>query len=135
VPLVKAGVPADAVLDIDTQLLAFRADRPVRTDVGAPTALTAGVWAVQAFGPEGAWAASQVLGGATALVATAEALSWWRSKYPQGGTPQSELIVNASLTEGERYVARASSVYYLADVDAGLYAAAPAARALRVQGE
>lgn len=135
VPLVKTGAAADAVLAIDTQLLEFRADRPVRTDVGLLTALTAGVWAVQAWGPEGAWATSQVLGGATALAATADALSWWRSKYPHGGTPQSELIVNASLTEGERYVARASSVYYLADVDAALYATAPAARALHVKGE
>ncbi len=43
------------------------------------------------------------------------------SEFARGATPSMEIIVTTSVTDGNRYVARNTSVYYVEDADQRLY--------------
>ena len=58
-------------------------------------------------------------------VAGADAYSWFRSEFATGETPQTEIIVTASVSDASQYLARSTSVYYVADSDQALYQATP----------
>lgn len=107
------------VVDIDTQSVRFSAHRPQYRYAGAATALTAGVWALHQASPAGI---------ATAAIVGADAYMWFSSEFATGATPQMEILVTTSVSDGRQYLARNTSVYYVADADAILYQGpAPAA--------
>ena len=107
------------VVDIDTQAVQFSANRPQYNHAGTATVLTAGVWALYQASPAGI---------ATAAVVGADAYMWFRSEFATGATPQTEIVITASVSDSNQYLARTTSVYYVADSDASLYrGAAPAA--------
>ncbi len=105
--------PAGAlVVDIDTQAVRFSANRPQYRYAGAATALTAGVWALHLASPAGI---------ATAAIVGADAYMWFSSEFATGATPQMEILVTTSVSDGRQYLARNTSVYYVADADSALY--------------
>lgn len=118
---------------VDTQAVPFAADRPQYRHAGTATALGAGVWVLYDIveyasnGP--AKAALLALGGA-------DAYAWFQSEFASGGTPAMEIIVNTTVTDANRYLARNTSVYYVADADQRLYTAGPRAhtKTFRVTG-
>lgn len=103
---------------VDTQAVPFAADRPQYRHAGKATTLGAGLWAIYDIieyasnGP--GKAALLALGGA-------DAYAWFQSEFTDGGTPEMEIIVNTSVTDANRFIARNTSVYYVADADQGLY--------------
>lgn len=111
--------PAGALsVDVDTQAVRFSPNRPQYNHAGLATALTTGVWALhQAHATAGA-----VL---VAGVASADAYSWFRSEFATGETPQTEIIVTASVSDADRYLARSTSIYYVADADSQMYVYEP----------
>ena len=101
-------------VDVDTQVVAFSPDRAQARYAGVPTALATGAWALSGPSVTGA-------GAATALIAGADAYSWARSEYANGETPQTEIILNLSVADEDRYLARSTTVYYVSDSDRKLY--------------
>lgn len=62
---------------------------------------------------------------------------WFRAEFATGDTPQTEIIVTTSVSDGTRYLSRNTSVYYVADSDKALYEAAGtglAARNIKISG-
>jgi len=103
---------------LDTQAVPFAADRPQYRDFGSATALGAGVWAIHdlvEYATNGAGKAA-VLG----LVAV-DAYKWFQSEFASGETPQHEIIITTTVSDAKRYIARDTSVYYVADADRNLY--------------
>ena len=111
--------PAGALsVDVDTQVVRFSPNRPQYNHTGLATALTTGVWALhQAHATTGA-----VL---VAGVASADAYSWFRSEFATGETPQTEIIVTASISDANQFLARSTSIYYVADADSRMYVYEP----------
>ncbi len=117
--------PAGALsVEVDTQAVSFSANRPQYRHAGTATALMTGVWALH-VGEATAGAALY------ATVAAADAYSWFRSEFATGETPQTEIIVTTSVSDGNQYLSRNTSVYYVADSDKALYEAAGAGLATR----
>lgn len=117
-------------VEIDTQVVSFSANRPQYRHVGAPTALATGLWALRLGEASGGVALYSAIAGA-------DAYSWFQAEFATGETPKTEIVVTISVSEGNQYVSRTSSVYYTADSDKALYEAAGAAypmRTLRVTG-
>lgn len=111
----KSSIGALTV-DVDTQAVKFSPDRPQPNFTGVPTALMTGVWALH----EGGATAGAAL---YASVATVDALTWFRSEFSTGATPQTEIIITASVSDASQYLARSTTVYYVADTDDRLYQA------------
>ncbi|MCL2524478.1 MAG: hypothetical protein FWF20_01535 [Betaproteobacteria bacterium] len=116
-------------VDIDTQAVRFAANRPQYAYVGAPTLLAAGVWALHSVH----WSAAAATVGTLGAVGL-DAYAWFRSEFATGETPQTEIIVTATVSNREQYLARATSVYYVADADQGLYQAPLPAKSLPLVG-
>lgn len=113
------------IVDIDAQAVQFSAQRPRYDYAGTATVLTAGVWALH-----NATAASAAAAG----IVAADAYFWFRSEFATGATPQTEIVVTTSVSDSERYLARNTSVYYVADADADLYQAPVPVRRISVKG-
>lgn len=102
-------------VDIDTQVVAFSADRPQYRYAGQRTALVDGSWVingVEAAPPTGVSNTSE------------DAYAWFSSQFAPGATPKTEIVVTISVSDERRYYARATSVYYVTDSDRALYDAA-----------
>ncbi len=112
----KSPADADVTVDIETQTVKFGADRTQYGFVGVPTALAAGAWVL--YGME---VSVTAVGGATAGLVAFDAVKYFRSEYASGPTPQNEIFVTVTVSDKNRYLARTSNVYYVADNDAGLY--------------
>lgn len=105
-------------VELDTQAVPFAADRKQYRHAGKATALGAGVWVlydIVEHAPSGAGQAALLALGA------ADALAWSESEFAAGATPSMEIIVTASVTSATHYLARNTSVYYVADSDQRLY--------------
>ncbi|WP_341644008.1 hypothetical protein [Thauera sp. SDU_THAU2] len=103
--------PEGALLvEVDTQAVRFTPERPRHRYVGA-SALAGGVWALHEVDvlSAGGW-------GLLALGAN-DALTWFRSEFATGATPRTEILVNTSVSDANRYLARNTSVYYVAEDD------------------
>ena len=131
--LVQAGHPVmkspEGALRIglDTQAIPFSADRMQNRDFGSATALGAGVWAVYdlvEYASNGAGKAAML--GLVAL----DANKWLQSEFASGETPQHEIIITTTVSDANRYIARDSSVYYVADGDLTLYIPPAASHAI-----
>ncbi|MFV8823646.1 hypothetical protein ACNKW1_02885 [Thauera sp. WH-2] len=103
---------------VETQAVPFSADRPQYRHAGTATTLGAGLWVLYDIveyasnGP--AKAALLALGGA-------DAHAWFQSEFADGTTPSMEIIVNTTVSDANRHIARNTSVYYVADADQSLY--------------
>ena len=109
-------IPTNALnVTIGTQVVKFSRDSYGPQFAGVPTLLAAGAWSFSA-------AKVSVAGGATALVAAADAYTRFGSKYAAGEIPKTEIIVNVSVSNNQYYIARSTTAYYVSDTDAALYA-------------
>jgi len=107
--------PAGALnVEVDTQVVGFSPNRPQYHHAGTATALMTGVWALH-VGEATAGAALY------ATVAAADAYTWFRSEFATGETPKTEIIVTTSVSDGNQYLSRSTSIYYVADSDKALY--------------
>ena len=110
---------------VETQAVPFAADRPQYRHAGKATALGAGLWALYDIVE---YASNGPAKAAMLAVGAADAYAWFGSEFAGGGTPEMEIIVNTSVTDANRYVARNTSVYYVADADQRLYTAGSASQ-------
>lgn len=108
------------IVDIDTQIVAFAPSRPQYRYAGAPTTLGANLWAIH----EVALHASPGAGTMLAL-ASLDAERWFRAEFATGATPQTEIIITATVSDAQQYRVRHTSVYYAADHDIALYTPPP----------
>lgn len=109
-------------VDVDTQAVRFSPNRPQYNHAGVATAVTGGVWALRDVSLN---TAGEVLGAAVALAAAADAYSWFRAEFATGETPQTEIIVTISVSDASQYLARSTSIYYVADADSRMYVYEP----------
>lgn len=117
-------------VETDTQVVSFAPNRPqYRYIHGTANALMAGVWALHV---------NEATAGAALFAAggTADAYAWFHSEFATGETPQTEIIVTASVSDGNQYLSRSTSIYYVADSDKALYTGpAPVYRIKATGGE
>jgi hypothetical protein len=104
-------------VELDTQVVAFSPKRPQYRFAGERSALVAGAWVLTQIDHTAQWLA-------TAAIFTQDAYAWFRSQFATGDTPRTEILVNLSLADDNRYYARSSMVYYTVDSDRALYDAA-----------
>lgn len=106
------------IVDIDTHLVRFSADRTQNRRFTSMTALAGGIAALYGVN----WAAgTKAAVGGLAASASYDWLSWVDQEYAKGRTPSYELIVTTSLTKNAQYLARRTDAYYINDDDASLY--------------
>jgi hypothetical protein len=132
--LVNSGVsvaksPRGATeIDFEIQAVKFSPRRPDGRFYSA-TVIYGGLW-----GLAGVWdSASPGAAGALAVGAF-DAYRWLTSEWASGPTPQMEVIVTVSASDGNQYLGRATNVYYVADSDALLYAPPPVLYNIPVRG-
>ena len=107
-----AGIPT---IEIDIQAVAFAPNRPQYRYAGHAVALGPGIWALRDVAslvePDGV------------VVTRTEGFdtNWYRSEFAAGPTPQNELVVTVSALSQGAITARHTTVYYIADRDAGHY--------------
>jgi len=135
VTVAKFSAAADINMDINTQVLKFTKDRaPFRNSFGLPTALAVGAWAMS--GVAAANTATTTAGVATgAGVIGIDAYNWFESKYAAGEIPQNEIIVTVTASNNSVYFGSVSTIYYIADSDASLYASSTMGKVLKVTGD
>lgn len=110
-------------VELSTQVVEFSEARKQNKWIGWPTALVTGAWAVRTLSTEvtaKTTAAATVTAGAIGW----DVYSWFKAQSASGPTPQTEIIVNVSVSDENRYLARSTHVYYVADSDRVLYDAA-----------
>jgi hypothetical protein len=110
---VVSRAPAGALrVDLDVQAYTFAPNRPQSRYAGVPAAIGTGVWMLADIDPGFAVAA-----GAAGF----DGYNWYSSQYAAGDTPQTELLITASVSDQFRYYARSTAAYYVADSDRALY--------------
>lgn len=119
--VVKKPAPGALLIELDTQVVAFAADRPQYRYVGLPTALASGAWVLTSIQHSPEWL---VTGGVYGV----DAYRWFTAQFAPGDTPRTEMIVTLSVADEQRYYARTTSVYYTDDDDVSLYDAALGAK-------
>ena len=119
--VVKNPVPGALKIELDTQVVAFSADRPQYRYNGLPTALASGAWVLTSIQHSPEWLLTAGLYGY-------DAHRWFTAQFAPGATPKTEMIVTVSVADEQRYYARNTSVYYTSDEDVALYDAALAAK-------
>ncbi|MGF6273832.1 hypothetical protein ABIB38_002210 [Massilia sp. UYP11] len=119
--VVKNPVPGALKIELDTQVVAFSADRPQYRYAGLPTALASGAWVLTSIQHSPEWLV-------TAGIYGYDAHRWFTAQFAPGDTPKTEMIVTVSVADEQRYYARNTAVYYTADEDVALYDAALAAK-------
>jgi hypothetical protein len=105
-------------IEVDTQVLSFSPQRLQAQRIGLPTAITTGLWAITEL-DQGITNS----GVASALIIGADAQAYFYADRAKGPTPKTEIIINVSATDGDRYIAVSRSNYYVTDTDKWLYQA------------
>lgn len=119
-----ADRPGTLVVDVSATPVLFSRDRLQGKTIGRWTALTGGLWALHEIYDDVSPGAAMIAGAVTL-----DAMEWFRSEVASGPTPQTELIITASVSNDERYYAQVSATYYTTDSDWELYnGPAPALR-------
>ena len=127
--IVRSGYPVATrpegalKVELSAQVVKFSEARKQNKWIGWPTALVTGAWAVRTLSTEvtaKTTAAATVTAGAIGY----DVYSWFKAQSASGPTPQTEVIVNVSVSDDSRYLARSTHVYYVADSDRALYDAA-----------
>lgn len=120
-----AKAPAGATeVSVDIQLTRFNARSEKSWSAGgdgrfvSATAVGVGLWALY-----GQWtgAGHEAL-AAVGLLGAVDASRWLNSQFAAGPTPTHEVTITLSASSADRYLARATNVYYVADGDRALYA-------------
>ncbi len=112
--------PKDAIsLEVETQVLEFSPNRYRAQRVGVASALATGVWALAEVG-----ASVTAAGVATGVIFGAEAATYANAENASGSTPKTEIIINVSASNENRFLAVTRGTYYVSDTDKGLYHAA-----------
>ena len=112
--------PKNAIkIDVSTQVLSFSAKRIQAHRIGIPTFITAGLWALsesnQSVTPSGL---------ASTFFIGSDVETYVDNDHAKGPTPKTEIIINLSAFNGDRYLATSTSTYYVSDTDKWLYQAA-----------
>jgi hypothetical protein len=116
-PVMKvADRPGTLQVDVSATPVLFSRDRLQGKRVGRWTALTGGLWVLREIYDDVSPGAAMMAGAVTL-----DAMEWFRSEFASGPTPQTELIVTASVSGAERYYARVTGAYYTTDSDWELY--------------
>lgn len=127
--------PGDGVQTVDVRYSVYRfdPDREPARYYGHATALAAGLVAIAgvvsgggSFSSLSSASTPSIVGKTVGLAAVFDGLdlAWnegWRGQNASGPTPQSEIVLTASVTLDDRIVTRYTSLYYVADEDAALY--------------
>lgn len=138
-------------VDIRYSIYKFRRDRLTNTrhygeaTVGV-TSMAAGLWAVREVANGKVLSSTgEAILGVGLLMGIVEGLDWLsheapggpqRGQHASGPVPQSEILVTASVSDGDRLVARRSNIYFTADEDKALYWNKPGqGTELRLKGE
>lgn len=88
----------------------------------------------------GLWALTELnasitpAGVATGVIFAGDAQAYFNSDKASGPTPQTEIIINATVSDNSRYLAVSRATYYAADRDQWLYQAVKSAT-FNVQGD
>ena len=101
-------------VNIDVQPVLFTANRPQYRYAGTPVELAPGIWAIRDV-------TTTTPPNATDVPPTVDTLHWFRSEFAAGQTPRAEVLVTTSIGDQNRYLARTTAVYYVADTDISLY--------------
>lgn len=104
----------DLIVDIDVQPVLFTANRPQYRYAGEPVELAPGIWAIRDV-------TTTTPPNEGIVPSPPDALHWFRSQFAAGQTPRAEVLVTTSITNRDRYVARTTAAYYIADTDLALY--------------
>jgi hypothetical protein len=102
-------------VEVDTQVVAFSADRPQYIFAGQRSELMGGAWVLTNVNDVDAAVP------ADAPFSHHDAYSWFRSEFDSGLTPKTEIVLTISVSDERRYYARSTSVYYVTDSDRYLY--------------
>ncbi len=119
-------------MEVDTQVIEFSEDRAQNKWIGWPTALVTGAWAVRTLSTE-VTAKTTAAAAVTAGAIGWDVYSWFKSQSASGPTPKTEIVVNVSVSDEARYLARSTHIYYVSDSDRVLYDAA-ATKAFQIVG-
>jgi hypothetical protein len=129
-PVMKtADRPGTLSVDVSATPLRFSKNRKPHNSPGALTLLAGGLWVLHDIYNDVSPGA-----GMMAAAVAVDATHWLRSEFASGATPQTELIVTASVSNAERYYMQTSSVYYTSDPDVGLYVQGIPATVIPVKG-
>lgn len=115
--VLKHPDPSALVVEFDTQVVSFAANRPQYRYAGERSALVAGAWVLTSIEHSPEWLASAAIFGY-------DAYEWFHAQFAPGATPKTEILVTLSVADDQRYYARTTSVYYTTDQDRALYDAA-----------
>ncbi len=116
-PVMKvADHPGTLLVDVSATPVLFSRSRLQGKHVGRWTVLSGGLWVLREIYDEVSPGAAMMAGAVTL-----DAMAWFRSEFASGPTPQTELIVTASVSSAERYYAQVSAAYYTTDSDWELY--------------
>lgn len=119
-PVMKSAErPGTLLVEVSAQAVHFSEKRPRPAAAGQLTLLTGGLWVLRNI-YENVSPGAAMISGTLAV----DGGRWFGSKYGKGLTvPKTELIVTASISSREQYLAQTSSAYYTTQTDLGLYAA------------
>jgi hypothetical protein len=108
-------VPESSIqIDIDVQPVSFVPNRPQYRHAGVAKELGPGVWALRDV-------MTVRQNEANDAPEDRNALHWLRTEFSAGPTPQMEIVVTVSASSRNRYLARATNVYYVTNGDKSLY--------------
>ncbi|AKR42905.1 hypothetical protein [Methylophilus sp. TWE2] len=109
--------PAHQVLiELNPTIIKFSHGRKQPHDVGYPSAIATGLWTLKGLG-------ATAYGGATAGIYAYDVYDWFSSHQFSGGTPQTEVVIDVTVSRQNRYVAIIKDIYYIVDSDTSLYQA------------
>lgn len=110
------------VVDVSATPVVFSRNRPQYHADASVTMLAGGLWVLRNI-YENTSPGAAMMAGAIVI----DANKWLKSKFASGATPQTELIVTASVSSSDRYYAQTTSSYYTSHSDQSLYAQVPPA--------
>ncbi|MGI6408201.1 MAG: hypothetical protein ACOX0Y_05765 [Thiopseudomonas sp.] len=124
--LTRAGYPVmksaerhgTLLVEVSAQAVQFSEKRQRPAAAGELTLLAGGLWVLRNV-YENVSPGAAMIGGTLAV----DGSRWFGSQYGKGLTvPKTELIVTASISSREQYLAQTSAAYYTTQTDWGLYA-------------
>ncbi len=124
---VSRSPDAAKVLAFETQTVRFSPDRFQNRQIGGLTLIAGGLWALAAVDASAA-------GVATAGAVAYDGHQALTSEFARGDTPATEILITVHVSEGDRYIAHRSLVYYAADSDRLLYEGGSGVHAVHLKG-
>jgi hypothetical protein len=107
----------DVLIEPKVQLVNFSKGRSQPRQIGMPSAIVTGLWALESIHE------TTALGVATAGVFSYDVWEWFNSNLAGGSTPKTEIMVDVITTRKDEYLAINKDTYYVVESDAELYKA------------